>query len=456
MPLCACWLVKTSMASKNLPLRPFLLNFAQEKKTRMKTIVCFGPGPQFKGGIANYNTALAKALDKLPDTRVHIVSWTQQYPAIIPRDFIDRSSKSDFLEGTDIQVKYLTNYNRPSSWKATYRFIRDLKPDKVIFQWAIALQGLPLGRIARMLRKHTDIEVIFDVHVLVQKEASVLDRYFTRYGLRSAHTYIVHAYKTAEELQATFPGLKFEVDESGRRAPGDVRSIIKLYHPVYDLFQPDPHFDVAAKKAELGLRRHVFLFFGFIRKYKGLHHLIPAFAKVLRQRQDVSLLIVGESFWQTLDKRKWSTRLKNALFGLAKQLFLRKSDDERQYDPLAMIAELGIEEYCVVVNKFVPNEEVHQYFQVSDCIVTYYLTATPSGVESLAYNFRLPVLATRVGHFPETIKEGFNGYLAEPGDIASMAEQMLKFLEHPIDPNNVAQAAQHMSWARYAEAVMRE
>jgi len=29
-----------------------------------KTIVCFGPGPQFKGGISNYNTSLAKALDK--------------------------------------------------------------------------------------------------------------------------------------------------------------------------------------------------------------------------------------------------------------------------------------------------------------------------------------------------------------------------------------------------------
>lgn len=420
----------------------------------MKRIVCFGPGPQFKGGISNYNTALAKAFDRLPDTEVHIVSWTQQYPAIIPRDFIDRSSQSDLLEGTGIQVTYLTNYNRPGTWRKTYAYIRDLQPDMVIFQWAIALQGLPLGRIARKLKKYTQIEVVFDIHVLVQKEASVLDKWFTRYGLKAADTYVVHAYKTARELESTFPRLSFAVNETGKRAEAPQRTVIKLYHPVYDLFSPDPNFDVAASRAQMGLKDHVFLFFGFIRKYKGLHHVIPAFARVLEQRQDVSLLIVGESFWQTLDHTKWSTRLKNALFGLAKKLFLRQSDDERNYRPLELIDTLGIGDHTVVVNRFVPNEEVHRYFQVSDAIVTYYLTATPSGVESLAYNFSLPVLATRVGHFPETIEDGFNGYLAEPQDIESMAQQMLRSIDHPIPRQQVGQKAAQMSWDNYARCIL--
>ncbi len=420
----------------------------------MTRIVCFGPGPMFKGGLANYNTALAKALDRLPDTEVHIVSWTQQYPAIIPRDFIDRSSTSDLLEGTEIKVTYLTNYNRPGTWKKTYELIRDLKPDKVIFQWAIALQGLPLGNIAKKLKKHPEIEVIFDVHVLVQKEASVLDKRFTRQGLVHADTYIAHAYKTANELQDTLPDLSFGVNESGVRAKGEKKTIIKLYHPVYDLFTLDPKFDREAVKKELALREHVFLFFGFIRKYKGLHNVIPAFAQVAAKRDDVSLLIVGESFWNTLDKTKLATRVKSALFGAAKSVFLRKSDDERQYNPLALIEELGIQDRTVLVNEFVPNEDVHRYFQVSDAILTYYLTATPSGVESLAYNFHMPVLATRVGHFPETVKEGFNGYLAEPEDINSMAETMLKFLDQPIDRANVAETAAQMSWEAYAKAIL--
>ena len=58
----------------------------------MPVIVCFGPGPKFKGGISNYNTSLAKTLDKDPENEVHIVSWTNQYPSIIPREFIDKSS----------------------------------------------------------------------------------------------------------------------------------------------------------------------------------------------------------------------------------------------------------------------------------------------------------------------------------------------------------------------------
>lgn len=417
-------------------------------------IVCFGPGPRFKGGISNYNTSLAKALAKQPNTEVYIVSWTQQYPAIIPRDFVDRSSKTDLLEGTQIQVTYLTDYNKPSSWRETVRFIKSLNPDKVIFQWAIALQGLPLGRMARALHKTTSAEIIFDVHVLVQKEAGILDKYFSKYGLDLADTYVVHAYKTAEELRALFPGKKFILNENGVRSLDPAATIIKLYHPVYDLFQPNPAFDVQAFKQELGLNRHVFLFFGFIRKYKGLHHVIPAFAKVLEKRKDVSLLIVGESFWQTLDKNKWSTRIKNVLFSWAKSIFLRKSDDERAYNPLAEVEKSGIASHTVVVNKFVPNEEIHTYFQASDCILTFYLTATPSGVESLAYNFHMPVLATRTGHFPETVIDGFNGYLAEPEDVDSMAEQMLKFLDKPISRENVAKTAANMSWENYAKAIL--
>lgn len=417
-----------------------------------KRIVCFGPGPQFKGGIANYNTSLAKTLDK-QGHEVHIVSWTQQYPAIIPRDFIDRSSKADQLEGTNITVTYVTNYNNPVSWKDTVSIIKQMKPDVVILQWAIALQGLPMGWIADKLRKVVGIEVMFDIHLVKQKEASAIDNFFAKYCLAKGDSHIVHSYQTYDELKELLPKLKFEVNETGKRAVDGSKTVIKLYHPIYDMFQPDPNFDLEAVKQELGLKKHVFLFFGFIRKYKGLHNVIPAFAELAKERDDVSLLVVGESFWQTLDNTKLSTKLKKALFGTAKSLVLQKSDNEEDYNPLALVEELGIQNITTVVNEFVPNEDVHKYFQVADCIVNYYLTATPSGVESIAYNFRMPVLATKVGHFPETIKDGFNGYLAEPEDIQSMKETMLRFINNPIDRSNVDQVAQHLSWENYGDAI---
>jgi len=416
-------------------------------------VVCFGPGPRFKGGIQNYNTSLALALDRLPDTEVHIVSWTHQYPAIVPREFVDKSSKSDLLEGSRVKVTYLTNYNKPSTWKETADFILSLGAEKVIFQWSIALQGLPLGRIVKRLKKQGGPEVIVDLHFVVQKENSSLDRKLTAMGIAHADTYIVHARKTMEELTQLFPEKKLVLSENGRRTEFG-QTVIKLFHPVYDLFKPDPSFDVEAFKLKYGLKKNVFLFFGFIRKYKGLHHTIAAFRKVRDQRDDVSLLICGESFWNTLDQSKWSTRLKNVLFGAAKKLVLRKFDDERNYNPLGLIEELGLQKDCVVFNQFVPNEDVHKYFQVSDVVVLYYLTATPSGIESLSYNFSLPILATRVGHFPETIREGFNGYLANAEDTDDMAKQMLRFLDHPIPRENVGIATRELSWDRYAKAVL--
>jgi glycosyltransferase involved in cell wall biosynthesis len=398
----------------------------------MDKIVVFGPGPKFKGGIANYNTSLAKALDKLNVAEIYIVSWTQQYPAIIPRDFIDRSSKADLMEGTNIKVHYITNYNNPASWQKTVKLIKEIGPKMVIFQWAIAIQGLPLGYIAKRLSKIKGLEVIFDLHFVIQKEGSKIDMSFTRMGIKHAHSYVVHALKTFNELQKLFPKGRFRMLEPGKQPVGEGKRVVKLYHPVYDMFKPDPEFRTEEEKRGLGLKKNVFLFFGFIRKYKGLHDVIKAFAKVAGKRDDVSLLIVGESFWQTLDTKKMSTRIKNTLFSAAKSVFLRKQDDERHYRPLELIDELGIRDKVTVVNSFVPNEDVHKYFQVSDAIMLYYLTATPSGVESIGYNFRMPILATRVGHFPETVQDGYNGYLAEPGDIESMAAVMLKSIEKPI------------------------
>ena len=420
----------------------------------MKRVVAFGPGPQFKGGIANYNTSLAKALDRQEDVEVHIVSWTQQYPAIVPRDFIDRKSREDKLAGTGIQAHYLLNYNRPSSWRRTFRFIRDLQPDLVVFQWAIAIQGIPLRYLARKLQQ-AGIRVFFDLHFVIQKENSSLDLRLTRRCIRFSDKYIVHSLKTYHELKELIPRDDYIVCYPGDAVPTSRgKQVLKLYHPVYDMFKKDDSFDVEGFKKTLGLKKHVFLFFGFIRKYKGLHNAIEAFNLVRKQRDDVSLLIVGELFWDTLDSKKLTTRVKNALFGFAKKLFLSKKDDERNYRPLELISTYGLEESVVAHTEFVPNEDVHKYWQVSDSILLYYLTATPSGVESMAYNFGTPILATRVGHFPETIKHGYNGYLAEPDNHESMAATMLQSLDEPIPTENVYATSLEMSWDKYARMIL--
>ena len=148
-----------------------------------------------------------------------------------------------------------------------------------------------------------------------------------------------------------------------------------------------------------------------------------------------------------------SVKVKKFIFGIAKKLFLRTNNDESQYRPLDMIEKLGVQN-CHVFSDFIPNEDVNKYFQVSDAILLFYSYATPSGVESLSYNFRLPVLATKVGHFPETINDGVDGYLAEKESINSMVDSMIKSIESPIDKKMIDKKADKMSWENYAKAIL--
>jgi len=419
----------------------------------MPRVVCFGPGPRFKGGISNYNTSLAKAFDKKADIETYIISWSQQYPAIVPRKFIDDKSKKDLLEGTRIKVEYLCDYNRPGTWRKTAKRIVELNPDQVIIQWYNAQQGIPLSHIRKYIESHCKAEVIFDLHFVVPKENSAIDTWFTKLGLKDVKHFIAHAYSTVRELEALFPKEDFQVSETGEFKYGLRPKVTKLFHPIYDLFQADPKFDLAAFKKEHQLKEHVFLYFGFIRKYKGLHDAIRAFDLLAKERDDISFMICGESFWNTLDQSKFSTKVKNALFSLVKAVFMKKEDDEKDYRPLELIQELGLQDRVLLVNEFIPNEDVPHYFQCADSIILFYERATPSGVESLSYNFNLPILATSVGHFPETIKDGFNGYLAKAGDVEDMQRVMNESIERPISRGNVKSSAEHMSWKRYVEAL---
>jgi glycosyltransferase involved in cell wall biosynthesis len=418
-----------------------------------KKIIVFGPGPQFKGGIANFTVSLAKALQK-QDAEVTIVSWSQQYPAIIPRDFIDRNSKVDLLEGTNIEVKYICNYNSPFSWYKTVQLIEKIQPEIIVFQWAIAIQGLPMGWITKRLKKILpDTEIIYDVHNVVQKETGALDKMLTRYALKGANTYIMHGQVTIDEFSDFLPELSFEIKTDHSRSLNK-KTIFKLYHPVYDLFEPKTGFDIAEEKKKLGLKKTVFLFFGFIRKYKGLHYAIEAFSKIAKQYPDTSLLIVGESFWNTVDKKNPFIRVKTWLFRLLKSVFIQSKDQEKDYNPLALIKELGLEQQVAVVNRFIANEEVHRYFQVSDAVVNYYEYATPSGIESIAYNFNKPILATSVGHFAHAIVDGENGYLAKAADVNSMAATLERFIKNPVPEENVKKIAAQLSWENYAATII--
>lgn len=143
-----------------------------------------------------------------------------------------------------------------------------------------------------------------------------------------------------------------------------------------------------------GQKRTIFSF-GRIEKYKGFEYLIKAFNKISSKYPDVELTIIGRGniYW---DKT------------------LHENNNRIN-----------------IINRFASVEEIAQSIATAECVVCPYKDATQSGVLMTAYGLKTPVIATRVGSFPEFIKDKENGFLAAPSDVDSLAKALDKYLAAP-------------------------
>jgi len=194
---------------------------------------------------------------------------------------------------------------------------------------------------------------------------------------------------------------------------------ITAFHPTYtglDIAIPKKN----AARHKLGLKNpYVLLFFGFVRHYKGLDLLLEAMPHILSAR-DAILLVVGE-FWEGQD------------------IYLKQ------------IERLDIKDQVIMVDKYVPNEEVGLYFSAADLVVQPYRSVTGSGICQLAYGLDRPVVASDLGSLSEVIKDGLNGRLVQPGDIEGLAHAVTESLAPDTLRNLTKRAAQtknRFSWER--------
>ncbi|HEY5521729.1 MAG TPA: glycosyltransferase family 4 protein, partial [Desulfuromonadaceae bacterium] len=165
------------------------------------------------------------------------------------------------------------------------------------------------------------------------------------------------------------------------------------------------------------------LFFGFVRPYKGLDVLLNAIG--ILKDHDISLEIVGE-FW----------------------------NDKNEY--ITLIKDLGISSKVTIVDSYVPDNEMSQYFSRADLVVLPYRKTITSGVIATAYGFRKPVLATNVGGFYEVIQDGSTGKIVASADPQAFADGILWFLANKqinFAENISTFASQNMSWSSLVDAI---
>jgi glycosyltransferase involved in cell wall biosynthesis len=176
-----------------------------------------------------------------------------------------------------------------------------------------------------------------------------------------------------------------------------------VIHPLYDNFGEIISKEQARRllKEKLGLyigdQEKVLLFFGFIRKYKGLDILLRAMAEPILKESGIRLLVAGEFY-----------------------------ENSEAYNKL--ISELNISEKLILKTDFIPDAEVQYYLCAADAVVQPYRHATQSGVTPLAYHYEKPMIVSNVGSFAEQVLHEQTGLVTE-ADPASLAKAIVRFYE---------------------------
>ncbi len=363
-------------------------------------IIIIGPAFPLRGGIADFNEALCRSF-RAQGHDASIISFTLQYPG-----FLFPGTTQQHEAGTsapDIPITAMINSVNPLTWYATARHIAAQKPDLVIIRYWLPFMAPALGTIARGVRRRSKARVVAICDNVVPHESRPGDKALTKYFVNSCQGFVVMAEAVARDLNI------FDTNKPRIVSP----------HPLYDIFGAHESREEALRALSLDPTVRYLLFFGFIRKYKGLDLLLQALADPRLQEHNYKLIVAGEFY-----------------------------DEPESYHTL--IKELGIADRVLLHTQFISRDNVRHYFCAADLVVQPYRSATQSGVTQIAYNFDIPMLVTNVGGLADMVPHNLAGYVTqpEPTAIADALEDFM--LHHRLDDMKeaVAKEKHRFSWER--------
>lgn len=303
-----------------------------------------------------------------------------QYPSI----FFPGKTQFVIGEATELVGKLdivnQVNSVNPLNWLSTCRKINNVQPSLIILRFWMPFFGLALGTIGRFInRKETKIIGLVDN--ALPHEPRIGDRFLTNYFLKTCDACLVMSKSVGQDIQ------QMKSDMSIGYSP----------HPLYNHFKDK--IDKLEARKQLGLQTNgkYVLFFGMVRKYKGLDLLLDAMEKVVKQNSDIQLIIAGEYY-----------------------------EDETVY--LNKIETLGLAKNVKSINQYIPDDEVHLYFSAADLVAQTYHTATQSGISQIAMHYEKPILVTDVGGLDEIVLHQKTGYVVKK-DLAIIAKNIIEFFQ---------------------------
>ncbi len=357
-------------------------------------IAIVGPAHPYKGGIAQHTTELAHHLQAAGHD-VEIISWRHQYPFFYPGEQFVPGGKPEIPVFKD--THRVLSWRNPAGWVKWARKLRNY--DEVIFVWWVpTIQGPVVLSMMQALGKQAPKKVIL-CHNIVSHSASGPDVKLSKLAFARADELIVHS-----EIQA----------EHARTLTKTPVTLVKL--PAHLPGQPPtkPH------TAEL---QYHLLFFGLVRKYKGVDILLKALAQV----PEVKVTVAGE-MW---GKQKASLD--------------------------SLIQQQGLEARVTLLPNYVPADKIGELFAAADAQVLPYRKATGSQMVDLAFTHGVPVIASRAGSLATQVRDGVDGLLVEPNDVAALAAAIKHFYKPGVAARlweQIPKLSAEADWQTYITALL--
>ena len=348
-----------------------------------KSVVIIGPAHPLRGGLASYNERLARQFQQEGHT-VQIFTFSLQYPGFL---FPGTTQYSSEPAPDDLKIQVCINSVNPLNWLLIGNRLRKLRPDLIVVRYWLPFMGPCLGTLLRVVKRNNHTRVLCIADNIIPHEKRPGDVPFTRYFVKPVDAFVTMSEKVLADLPP-FTGSK------------PARFVA---HPLYDNFGDIESKEAARSRLGIDPGTPVLLFFGFIRKYKGLDLLLDAIAQLKDlkfQNRSVKFMIAGEFY-----------------------------EDRAPYEE--QIRQLGIEAQLILRTDFIPDSEVRHYLCAADGVIQPYRNATQSGVTPLAYHFEKPMIVTNVGGLPALVPHNRVGLICEP-EAASLAYSIREF--YATDP----------------------
>ena len=370
-------------------------------------IIIVGPSHPYRGGIAAFTDRLAAEF-VAENVDVELYTFTLQYPSIL---FPGKTQYSDAPAPNVISIFRRINSINPLTWIKTAKEIRTKNPDIVIFAYWMSFFASCYAKMAKIIKKNKVSRCIGLVHNMMPHEQSILDRLFSPHFVKRMDAFVALSKSVLADVSRL-----------------DNKSKPKYFspHPLYDHYGDKEDKVMAMNSLYMDNNYNYLLFFGLIREYKGLDLLLKAMSDKRLDKYPLKLIVAGEFY-------------------------------EKKEPYLKMIDDLDINDKVIICDKYIPDEEVKNFFNLADMVVQPYKSATQSGVTQIAYHFEKPMLVTDVGGLREIVPNGKVGYVveAEPSKIADAIcdfydNERIEYFE-----SNIIEEKKKYEWSKMTETIMK-